>query len=268
MLTTRRELLALITVSAAAQTPSPAALTQAQKEQFLLKAKIIKSTGAKGGITGTTRATLSDGTLTHDAGIQTIDEFKTQFQGTGGTEFNFKDTYKFNIAAYKLDRILGLNMVPVHVQRSFNGQAGAFSWWVDDVTMTELERTAKKITPPDNDNWNLQMYCVRVFDQLIFNVDRNLGNLVIDKQWQMWMIDHSRSFRLHGDLKEAKNLVKCDAGLLAAMQKLEFNSLKTELKDYLNDGEIRGLLKRRDKIVAFFQKAGPGALFKMPRRPA
>src|ERR1039457_1279269 len=93
--------------------PAPAAgLTRAQKEEFLLKAK---------GITSTLRATLSDGQLTHDASIQRIDETKHNYQTTMGGEMLFRDSWMFNVAAYKLDRLLGLNMIPTTVERSYQG---------------------------------------------------------------------------------------------------------------------------------------------------
>jgi hypothetical protein len=96
------------------------------------------------------------------------------------------------------------------------------------------------------------MYVVRVFDQLLFNTDRNLQNLLITPDWKLWMIDHTRCFRLRTDLAAPKNLVRCDRKLLARMRELTKESLKTELGDLLRGNEIDGLLARRDKIVAFF----------------
>jgi hypothetical protein len=242
-------------------------LNRAQKEEFLRNAKVVRTSGAKLGITGTTRATLSDGRITHDASVQTIDESKNQHQTAMGMELNFRDTYRFNIAAYKLDRLLGLNMIPVVVERSYRGQKGSYCWWVDDTLMVELERFEKKVSPPNPDLWNKQMYVVRVFDQLIYNTDRNLGNLVIDKEWRIWMIDHSRAFRMRTDLKEPKNLVQCDRDLLAKMKDLNQEVLTKEIGEYLNQNEIRGLLARRDKIVQLFEKKGPSALYDRPSRP-
>ena len=232
-----------------------------QKEAFLREGKVTRTHGTSQGITGVRQATLEKDGFKHDASIQTIDESKAVFQGTMGTELNFRDTYKFNVAAYRLGRLLGLDNIPPSVERSYNGRHGSFTWWVDDVLMIELDRTKKKIAPPDVERWNKQMYLVRVFDQLIYNVDRNLGNLVIDKNWKLWMIDHSRTFRRQPDLKDVKNLVKCDRVLLDGMKRLNKEQLKSELGEWLNDAEIDGLLARRAKIVDFFEKAGPGALY-------
>ena len=272
----RREFLGLmagaafLSAGAAQNQPAPeviSELTRAQKTAFLKTAKVVRSKSAPAGITGTLRLTLSDGTLTHDASFQSIDESKVSFQSNLGTEMNFRDTWKFNLAAYQLDQILGLNMVPVTVERSYTGKIGSFTWWVDDVLMTETERFKKKIQPPDPESWSHQMLIVRVFDQLIFNTDRNLGNLVIDKKWQIWMIDHSRAFRMRHELPDPKNLTRCDGVLLEQMKRLDAESLAS-LNKYVNKMEMQGLLKRRDKIVEFFEKRGPSVIYTSIRRPS
>ena len=138
------------------------------------------------------RATLRKDGLEHDAHIQSIDQSQAvKSLGAGTTEMDFRDSFRNNVAAYRLDRLLGLGMVPVTVERNFERKDSAFTWWVDDVLMTELERHDKKMGAPDPPAWNRQIYVVRIFDQLIYNFDRNLGNLLIDKSWNLWMIDHT-----------------------------------------------------------------------------
>ena len=245
-----------------------AKLTIEQQEEFLRTARIVTTHGVNKGVTNTLRVTMSDGRITHDASVQRIDEHKTVFEkSTGGSELNFKDTYQFNIAGWRLARLLGLeDMVPPSVERKFHGQSAAFTWWVDDVLMDEVARTSKKLTSPDPDRWNNEMYVVRVFDQLIFNTDRNLTNLLIDKQWRIWMIDHTRAFRMQRTLLDPRNLVKCDRNLLARMQSLDSSTLERELAPYANKEEIRGLLARRDLIVNFFESKGDAALYDRPQR--
>lgn len=240
--------------------------TIAEKEEFLRKAKIVTTRGAPKGITGTVRATMSDGTLTHDVSITIIDESKARFEGAMGVEINFRDSYKFYIAAYKLDRMLGLHMTPPSVARSYKGSSGAYTWWVEDVLMDEAQRLKGKTVPPNQEEWNEQMNILRVFDQLIFNTDRNLGNLVIDKAWKIWMIDHGRAFRILTTLREPKNLTKCDRDLLEKMKALDAASLKQEMDGLLNGAEINGLLKRRDLIVKIFESRGESSQYSSPRR--
>lgn len=238
---------------AGAQENDPALWSRADKEKFLLEAKIERRKDPGKGITGSIRATLSSERGTHDAHVQTIDESKTKFETAMGTEFNFKDTWKFNLAAYILDRILDINMIPVTVERKVDGRWASVTWWIDDVLMDELDRRNKKVAPPNPESWNRQMYVVRVFDQLIANTDRNLGNVVITKNWDIWMIDHTRAFRLTTQLPEPKNLVKCDRYLLANLRKLDKATLREKMGKYLNGMEIDGVLARRDAIVKFFE---------------
>jgi hypothetical protein len=231
---------------------SAAKLSRAEMEEFLMTAKVVARKNLSMGITNSQRATLDDGRLKHDAHIQTVDIHKTTFQTATRTEFNFRDTYKFNMAAYELDKLLDLNMVPVSVERKVGGDMAAVTWWVDDVLMTELDRHNKKMEPPDLKTWNPQMFVCRVFDQLIYNTDRNLGNLVITKDWKIWMIDHTRAFRTMKDLPSPENLAKSDRKLLTQLRGLSKDRLTKRLKPYLTAFEIDGLLARRDKIVKFF----------------
>ena len=86
-------------------------------------------------------------------------------------------------------------MVPVCVEREVGGDRGAVDWWVDGVLMDEKARIAGNISPPDVAAWNRQMATIRLFDQLIYNMDRSQENLLITTTWKVWMIDHTRAFR-------------------------------------------------------------------------
>ncbi len=229
-------------------------LTREQQEEFLRTAEIIRIQEIPEGITNPQRATLTDGQFTHDAHIQTIDISRTEFKTLQGTELNFRDTYKHYIAAYLLDKVLDLGMVPVSVERKVKGRTAAVTWWVDDVLMDERERKNRKLESPDVEQWNRQIYICRVFDQLIYNMDRNLGNFVITTDWTVWMIDHGRAFRQFKTLRYPKNLVKIDRRLLAALRELTSETLEKEFQPYLKEGEMEALLARRGRIVEFFEK--------------
>lgn len=236
-------------------------LSRAEMETFLRQAQIVRTRTVSKGITGTERATLTDGVLTHDASIQTIDESRKEFQTNRGVELNFRDSWCFNVAAYLLDKLLDVQMIPATVERSHRGRDASFTWWVDDVLMDEGERLKGRVRPPDSRSWNDQMWVVRVFDQLIDNTDRNVGNLLIDRAWRVWMIDHTRAFRWHRTIRSPGNLVRCDRGLLERLRALDEATLDRELGGYLGPMEIEGLLARRDVIVAHFDRAGPAVLY-------
>ena len=229
-------------------------LTKEQIKQFLLTAKVVNSQRAKKGITNPWRLTLTDGTVTHDASFQSIDEHKPTMQLASGTELNFVDSYKYNIAAYQLAELLGIeDMMPVYVERNWQGNPGSLSWWLP-VKMDEVERHKQKLTAPDADAWNNQMYKIRVFDQLVYDIDANLTNVLIGEDWKIWRVDFTRAFRLYKDLKDPKqNLVRCDRQLLERLKALDGNELAEKTKHYLTKDEVKAVMARRDKIVAHFQ---------------
>jgi hypothetical protein len=245
-----------------AQAPAAVpALSDAETEEWLLKAAVIKTKGTSKGVTGSIQATLSDGKITHDAHIQSIDESKREFQTAKGTEFNFRDSWTFNIAGYKIDRLIGLNMVPVSVSRRYRSKPSAFTWWVDDVLMDEGDRLKKKIQPPDPAAWNQQTQLVSLFDQLIYNVDRNMGNLIITNSWRLWAIDHTRAFRTHNELKSPTNVNRCDRQVFEGLKRLNEETIKKEAGSVLDQWQIRALLARRDAIVARLESLGPSAIY-------
>lgn len=244
-------------------TSSAVALSDAEMERFLTKARIVKTKSAPKGVTNSVRATLSDGTMTHDAHIQTIDEYKREFRTAMAVEFDFRDSWQFNIAAYKLDRLLGLNMVPVSVPGRYRSAPAAITWWVDDVAMDEGGRLKQKAEAPDEKKryWNQQTYMIRLFDQLIYNTDRNLGNMLIGKDWRLWAIDHTRAFRKHTTLKSPNYVSRCDREVFQRLKALDHAMLKRELGKFLDDGQIKGILARRDAIVQRLEGLGPNVLF-------
>jgi hypothetical protein len=232
-----------------------ATLTKDQVKTFLLKANVVGSKQSSKGITNPWRLTLSDGTLTHDASFQAIDEHKSNVtMASGRVEMDFVDSYKYNIAAYALAELLGLDdMLPVYVERSWKGNTGSLSWWLP-VKMDEEERVKKKIQPPDPDAWDNQMYKVRVFDQLVYDDDPNLTNVLIGQDFKIWRVDFSRAFRRYKDLRNAKDLVRCDRQLFEKLKALDANELTEKTKHYLTKDEVKGVMARRDKIVAQFQQ--------------
>ena len=229
-------------------------LNKEQIKQFLQTAEIVKSKPSSKGVTHPWRLTLSNGTITHDASFQPIDEHKPKMDlGNGKIETDFVDSYKYNIAAYQIAELLGVDyMLPVYVERKWEGKTGSLSWWLP-VKMDDAERFEKKIEPPDADKWNQQMFRIRVFDELVYDTDPNLTNVLIGQDWTVWRVDFSRAFRKSKELRGEKNLVKCDRQLFEKLKTLKADEVAEKTKRYLTKDEVNGVMARRDKIVAKFQ---------------
>jgi hypothetical protein len=237
---------------------SLSAWTPAQEEQFLLTARIENAEAVDKGVSHSQKVTLTDGRRTHTAHVQTIDIYKPLFKAKDGSEEReFKDSYKFNIAAYRLSKLLHLDyMVPVSVMRTIDGKPASIDWWIDDVLMDERERLSKNIQPPDIPSWNRAMDTIRVFDQLIYNMDRSQENLLITKDWKPWMIDHTRAFRKWPTLRDASRVTHASPSLYRALQQLRRSDVERELGPYLTAEEIEGLMVRRDIIVQKLSQPG------------
>lgn len=237
------------------------ALDRSRQEAFLRSAAIKGVRGVRTGVTGTQRAALATAGIVHDASIQTIDEWKPRFETSTGVELHFRDYWGYNVAAYRLAAMLGLDNIPVSVERRFRSQEAAFTWWVDDVLMDERARVEGQVKPPYPAAWNAQIQVMRVFDELVANSDRNRGNMLIDRAWTLWLIDHSRAFRLGRTLRTPAILRRCDRLLFVRMKALTRAAIDLELGDYLTSMERDALMSRRDALVAHFESLGPVALY-------
>jgi hypothetical protein len=246
--------LACIILQMGARAADEPALSREEIKQFLQTADIIKSKPSSKGVTHPWKLTLSNGTITHDASFQSVDEHSPRKElSSGKVEVHFVDSYKYNIAAYRIAELIGLEaMLPVYVERKWEGKNGSLSWWLP-AKMDEADRYQKKIEPPDGDKWNRQMFRMRVFDELVYDSDPNLTNVLIGEDWTLWRVDFSRAFRTSKDLRIATNLVKCDRQLLEKLKTLQANEVTEKTKGYLTKEEVSGLMARRDKIVARFQ---------------
>jgi len=246
--------LALLILAGALPAQEPA-MTPEETANFLLKAEVINSRHTDKGVTSPYRLTMRLGNVTHDAHFQPIDETRpTREFNDGSVELNFRDSYKYNIAAYQLSKLLGLDhMMPVTVFRKWSGMSGSMAWWLP-VKMDEVDRKRKKLEPADKEAWGQQMHRKRVFAELVYDIDPNLTNVLIGEDWKIYMIDFTRAFRLRGELHAPGNLERCDRNLLEKLRQLDAKELAASTKGYLNNAEVKAVMQRRDKIVAYFEQ--------------
>jgi len=246
--------LAFLLLAGALPAQEPA-MTPEETANFLLKAEVINSRHTGKGVTSPYRLTMRLGNVTHDAHFQPIDETRSSREfNDGSVELNFRDFYGYNIAAYQLSKLLGLDhMMPVTVFRKWSGMSGSMAWWLPE-TMDEADRISKKLEPPDKEAWGRQMHRKRVFAELVYDTDPNRTNVLIGEDWKIYMIDFTRAFRVRGELREPKNLVRCDRNLLEKLRQLDAKELAASTKGFLNNAEVKAVMQRRDKIVAHFEQ--------------
>lgn len=248
-----------------AATAAPPVLDRAAQVEFLRTAKVVKSRQLSTGVTSPFRLTLTDGTVTHDAAFQSVFERQTRADfGTKGVELNFVDSHHFNLAAFVLAGMVGVDdMMPVTVHRNWNGKDGTITWWIDDA-FDERTRRKEKREAPNKLAWAHQMHKMRVFAALVGDTDRNLGNVLITPDWKLWMIDFTRAFRLNETLKYPQDLSLVDRRLLAGLRSLDIAAVKKATAHCLSPFEAEAMMTRRDALVAHFdalvKEKGPGAV--------
>jgi hypothetical protein len=167
---------------------------------------------------------------------------------SAGPRVDFRDSCVYECAAYRLSRLLGLNNVPPTVRRKVKGKKGTVQIWIEGA-MTDTHRLRAKILPPDTRRWSRQDQVMKLWDQLLFNDDRNRGNVLIDQHWNVWLIDHTRCFRVYDDVPEVQKIKYCERSLWEKLRNLDEEVVRVELSDYLRSPEIDGLLKRRTRLI-------------------
>lgn len=223
-------------------------------EEFLREAEIVQSKAIPIGKTGPSKVMMVRNGVTRYAAFKSIDEYKSVMRFEDGrVDSNFQDSWKGEIAAYEIDKIIGLGMVPATVERSYKGQKGSVQFWVDSM-MSETEHIQRKVAAPNAESWNQQMYKARLFDNIVYNTDRNLQNLLITKDWEIVLIDHSRAFRPFDMLKSPRDLERFSRSMLEGLQRLNMQNLTERAGKYLPKPQIQGILKRRDLAVELAKK--------------
>lgn len=234
-------------------------LTPDQQREFLQKARIVDSRPIGRGVTGSLRLTLDDGTLTHDAAFQSVDmrmsdEDRRQGRTRAG-ERNFVDSYKFNIAAYDLSRLFAVDdMMPVTVERRYQGRTGSLTWWLDDVLMDEAERDKSNVQPPRPLAFQRERMRMAVFAELVGDVDRNQGNIIYTKDWRVIMIDFTRAFRLHTAPLHPHTLTTVERRLWDRLQKATDEEIRRAAGANLTRPELNALLARRTAIAEHYAR--------------
>ncbi len=204
-------------------------------ERYMREAKIVRIEAVPIGTSKPMRAYFTPGGPVESAA------WKTQ---PPGTHRGFPDNYKAEVAAYELDKLLDLRMVPPSVETRVNGALGALIYWLSPARMwNEVENEPK----PDRTAWNDQVIRMKMFDNLICNRDRNVGNLLVDASWNFYLIDHNRAFIASKDLPVRMSRICRE--LWDRMAALDETTLETALDPYLTPKEIRAILERRDRMA-------------------
>lgn len=217
---------------------------------FLTRATVTASERIGKGINHILKLTLEKDGVVAAAAFRDVEVYKPQHRTADGMLFlNFKDSFRFEPAAYRLDRLIGLGKVPPATTYKYQGRRGSIQLWIHNV-MDEGERAEKALEPPYPAQWLQQRASRKLFDNLILNVDRNQGNILIDRDsWKVWLIDHGRAFLHKAELLTPNELVLCDRAIWRRLVETTEPEVREALDEVLADQELRFLWARWQALV-------------------
>ncbi len=227
-------------------------------ESFLETAEIVaaEQMSQSEGVTEPYKLTLRQGDVERHA----------LWKNARGRMGGFWEGWQYEVAAYRLDKYLGLGMVPPTVERRFREEPGSAQLWVQ-AWSNMMEVTDKKLSPPPEKirDWNNATYLQRAFDNLVANTDRHMRNILVTEDWRMILIDHSRAFRVgkrhtkrlifdersRGGPKLMKRLPR---RFVEKLRALDLETLKGVVGEYLSESEMEAVLARRDLMLEAIER--------------
>jgi hypothetical protein len=237
----------LAAAAVTAQVPAAGAVSWAGKiaefEEYLRTAAVVKATPLSIGVTKSQRVFFAPGGPVESAAWKILPPARRN---------GYFESYKSEIAAYELDKLLQLGMVPPKVERKVDGDVGVAIMWVAPATSFKDSGGMPKPPPMHVARFNTQLTRAKMFHNLIGDIDPNLGNWLVDPDWNLILIDHSRALTPTKSLVH-KMLAK-DEALWGRMMAFTEESLTASVGQWLGTNEIRALLERRAKMQTEFDK--------------
>ena len=220
---------------------------------FLSTAEVVEMADIPEGITRPRKVLLEKDGIQMNAVFRNIDlEIEGErIKGRFWTVFWDEDL--FEVAAYRLARMLGMDNVPPAVPRRIGRSEGSLQIWLEGV-MTEGSRREERLQSPYARDWFLQNRLMYVFDNLIWNSDRNLGNMLIDADWKFWLIDHTRAFQDTGDLRSPEEVTHVERVFWERLQALDEDQMRAQLGDLLDGSALRSLMIRRERLIRYIEE--------------
>ena len=216
---------------------------EAELEEFLKSAKPTRIDDIGTGVTRPKKATLAPGGPFEAMAWKPI---------RPGVYSGYRESYEHDIAAYEFYKFFGLGMIPPTVERKLDGDMGAAVMWASptksfkDLGGVPGQNKVPGPPPAKIGNWMAQITRAKMFDNLIGNIDPNLGNWLVDPEWNLILIDHTRAFTTTKNLYHQLSAV--DAELWNKMKALDEGSLTTAVGAWLDKSAMKAILDRRDKM--------------------
>ncbi len=211
--------------------------------EILKSAEVVDLEDVGMGVTRPWKATLKTGDRTLRGAFKPIKR---------GRQSGAWESYQAEIAAYELDQMLGLDMVPPTVVREIRNDKGSLQLWIEDSELfQDVDGKPKRAY-----EWSKELARMVMFDALIYNPDRNAGNFLVSPYWEIILIDHSQAFLARKNLPKDKDAVpfRFDRKVVENLRRLQADDIRARFEDILLKDQIEALLARREALLAHIDK--------------
>jgi hypothetical protein len=242
-------MLPLILAAMALSCGAPATADAAACQQALREGAIVGNRPVGQGVSGALRITLRFRGAEVPAVFKSADSEVEGYTFHGEKASHYRDSWKHEIAAFELDQLLGLRLVPATVERKVGKERGSLQAWAEGA----LARFGAASLPADPRRAETYLHAQRFFDYLVLNTDRHIRNVVLGPDWRPVAIDQSIGF--HTLKRPVRPLYRFPRGPVEALEKLDDRVLEQRLSRYLKKEEIEGLRVRRAYLLALVRAA-------------
>ncbi len=137
----------------------------------------------------------------------------------------------------------------------YKGDLASLQLWVENTRLLK-QLNERNVRAPDLVKWNYQLHRAYMFEDLVANLDENEGSPIVDPQWNLIVLDHSRAFTntLAQPYEIGKKLNQIDRPFFDRIRALDRATVTRAIGDLVEAGAIDALFVRRDNIVKAFEK--------------
>ncbi len=223
--------------------------TDEEITEFMRTANVVNEEPIGVGINKSVKVTLEQNGVRAHAIFREVDRREDTAVIQGKRYRYFADSYLFEPAAFELAKMLDIPHVPPAALRNIRRRRGSLQMWVEDI----LDEDGDGFRPPSPIAWASQLWDMKFFDNIIYNIDRNGGNLLVSQDYKLWLIDHTRGFQFKYGLLD-DDVVRVRRSSYERLLALTEDDLKNALSSYLKPIEIASILERRNAMKAYVEK--------------
>jgi hypothetical protein len=183
----------------------------------------------------------------------TLDDGKTQRRGRfkyvrRSRPHHLPDSYHYEIAAYELTKLLGIQVIPPVIEREIDDMMGSLQMFVEGCFRLS-DQKRKGMEPPDHGAFRNSLQELAVLENLTYCERNKKDILVNEKTWHVCRVDFSEAFAPEMALIPGSDISRCSRTLFKGLLNLDGDDVRSKLGNHLNDEELKALLKRKNLVL-------------------